>query len=189
MIVFIMFEGIVLGHVALRLYAKAHQARLKPRGEIHQPELLGQMVRAYLLITAAAFTERVLGLWPFHWYVAWIGLGIYAIAAFLQWQAFRDLGDAYSPEIEVRSEQSLVQHGLYGWVRHPLLASLILELLGVTLFFNAYASAVLTLFGFIPVVRKRLREEERILMIHFGEAYQRYTSEVGALFPKRRHSS
>jgi protein-S-isoprenylcysteine O-methyltransferase Ste14 len=183
--IFILFGGIVLSHVTLRLYAKAHKARLKPRGEIHRPELLGRLVSTYLLICLAAFIERALNLWPVHGSVTLLGAGLYATAGFLQWRAFRDLGDAYSPEIEVRPGQRLIQHGLYAWVRHPLLSSLILELLGVTLFFNAYGSAALTLAAFIPVVRQRMHEEEKILRSHFGDSYQRYALEVGALIPRR----
>jgi protein-S-isoprenylcysteine O-methyltransferase Ste14 len=178
------FCAIVVFHLAFRLYVKAHKARTKPRGEIHQPKLFGQMVMWYVVFFLAAVVEWALGIWPFHWNLAVLGGLLYLASMLIQWSALNDLGQAYSPDIEVRQQQTLVQIGLYRWMRHPLLAAIILELLGVTLFLNAYVASFGVALVFIPVIRKRRQEEEKVLLEHFGAAYRRYCAEVGAYFPK-----
>jgi protein-S-isoprenylcysteine O-methyltransferase Ste14 len=184
MIVGGIFIFIVLVHAALRIIVKVRQARARSRGEVHQREIFGRMMAAAFALLAMASIEWAARLWRIRVGITALGLILYAISGLLQWRAFQDLGSAYSPDIEVRSDQPLVQSGLYGLIRHPLLAALILEMLGIVMFLNAYMSLALTSGFFIPLVLRRLKEEEKVLHNHFGETYARYCEKVGALWPK-----
>jgi hypothetical protein len=78
--------------------------------------------------------------------------------------------------------QRLVQTGLYGWVRHPMLAAGLLFLLtsGPSLN-NLIYTALYTLYMLIGG-----HYEERRLVKIFGQDYLRYRSRVGAFFPRLR---
>jgi protein-S-isoprenylcysteine O-methyltransferase Ste14 len=178
------FIGTLL-HVALRMAVKVRKARLRLRGDVQQAPLFGWMFAGYFVSLLLSLLEWTLSPWPFQWSVAVVGLAFTAASMFLQYRAFYDLGPAYSPDIEIRQEHRLVRSGIYGFIRHPLLASLLLELWGVTLFMNAYATSLLVGIFYVPVVLYRKREEEKALCGHFGELYRVYSQEVGGLFPKR----
>jgi protein-S-isoprenylcysteine O-methyltransferase Ste14 len=179
------FIALAVAHAVVRLKFKAGRARHRERGMVYHGATFDRMMTICFALFAAAILEWASGLWTLRVTVSAVGLAIYVFSSLLQWRAFRDLGNAYSPDIEVRAEQPLVQTGLYRVVRHPLLCALILEMLGSTLFLNAYIAFVLVVIVVVPVVWMRLKEEEAVLLRHFGESYVLYSRHVGALFPKR----
>src|SRR5438045_3169036 len=98
----IIFSGAVVSHIAFRMIVKVRAARHKRRGAVHQPRLFGQMIAACFILIACAWGEWALRIWPFAPWIMGAGGSLYLLSAFLQWRAFRDLGEAYSPDIEVR---------------------------------------------------------------------------------------
>ena len=100
--------------------------------------------------------------------------------------AMRDLGRYFSPDIEIRSQHQVVREGLYRHVRHPLLACMGLEIIGVGLVLNAYwtLAVVLGIGFYFPLLIIRKTMEEKALLQALGDDYQIYQSEVGAFFPK-----
>lgn len=78
--------------------------------------------------------------------------------------------------------QRLVQTGLYGWVRHPMLAAGLLFLLtsGPSLN-NLIYTALYTLYMLLGGYY-----EERRLVRVFGQDYLRYRARIGAFFPRLR---
>jgi len=82
------------------------------------------------------------------------------------------------------SERRLITVGIYGRIRHPRYAVLILGSLGNFLMTGApllLAAALVTTTLTLLVIRI----EERELVDHFGEAYLRYRRSVPALLPRR----
>ncbi len=174
----------ILAHLGIRLATVVRKARRRRRGEIHQRSLFGRMIGTYLVLFVLAAWEGWKGLVNVHWILCFAGYGLYLMSSFLQWKALADLGVAYSPDIELRADQPLIQSGLYGWIRHPLLVGGVLESIGMTLSLNAPWTTGLSLLVFVPVIRQRWHEEEKALFAHFGESYRAYSEQVGAFFPK-----
>lgn len=81
--------------------------------------------------------------------------------------------------------QRLVQTGLYGWVRHPMLTAGLLFLLtsGPSLN-NLVYTALYTLYMLLGGYY-----EERRLVRVFGQDYLHYRARVGAFFPRLRRRS
>lgn len=93
------------------------------------------------------------------------------------------LGGNWANQATIYKEQKLVTSGVYGWVRHPLYASLIWMFFGASL---VYANWVAFLFNglvFVPFMVYRAGLEEALLAAEFKD-YADYRQRVGMLFWK-----
>ena len=84
------------------------------------------------------------------------------------------------PPLALFGTHRLVVDGVYGWVRHPMLAAGLLFLLTSgpslnNLIYTAMYATYMVIGGYY---------EERRLIRVFGEEYRRYQSRVGAYFPR-----
>jgi protein-S-isoprenylcysteine O-methyltransferase Ste14 len=96
------------------------------------------------------------------------------------------LGAYFSPYIEIRERQPLIQQGPFRYLRHPNYTGLLLEGFGLPLTFAASPVLLFAAFVFLPVILIRIRLEERALVEKFGLAYLEYRRDVGAIIPYRR---
>ena len=67
-----------------------------------------------------------------------------------------------SRTVEVQEHQQVISTGLYGLVRHPMYAATMLMFLAMPIVLNSFFSFVIILF-YIPLIRKRIRNEEKVL--------------------------
>jgi protein-S-isoprenylcysteine O-methyltransferase Ste14 len=173
---------VIAFHLASRMISVVRKARQRVRGAIHERQLFARMIGAYSVLFAFAIGEG----WhaPERFLLPFLGALFYLASCLLQWRALRDLGAAYSPDIELRQEQTLVQTGLYGWIRHPLLVAGVLETVGMTMALNAAWTTVAATILFGAVILERWKKEEAALIGHFGDAYLAYRQRVGAFFPR-----
>ncbi len=96
------------------------------------------------------------------------------------------LGDNVSETILTRPGQTLIQHGPYKWVRHPLYTNGLLLFMGAGLGAeNAFIIALtaLTWYGVYSVIIPR---EEVELLKRFGKEYEKYMGRTGKLCPQFR---
>ena len=89
----------------------------------------------------------------------------------------------WANHIKIYRGHTLVNHGVYGIVRHPLYASIMLMLFGGSLAYRNWLSAALTLFVFIPFMYYRAKQEESLLEEEFAE-YEEYRNKTGMFFPR-----
>lgn len=89
----------------------------------------------------------------------------------------------WSDHIKIYNDHTLITKGVFGFVRHPLYASLFVMLFGGALVFSNIACALLTAFVFIPLMTYRAKQEETMLMNAFPE-YEKYKEKTGMFFPK-----
>lgn len=98
------------------------------------------------------------------------------------------LGKNWANQVKIYTDQTLVQSGVYKFVRHPLYASLIWMFFGASLVFQNYVCLLLNLLIFIPFMFYRAKQEEFALKNQFPE-YKLYQQNVGMFFPKKIFSS
>ena len=100
------------------------------------------------------------------------------------------LGENVSETVLTRPGQTLVQHGPYRWIRHPLYTNGLILFLGAGLGTeNAFILlfTVLTWYGIYAYVIPREEEE---LIARFGKEYEKYRASTGKLFPQlRKHEA
>ena len=81
-----------------------------------------------------------------------------------------------SRTIEVQEHQKVVDTGLYGIVRHPMYAATLILFLTMPLVLASPWAFVIMLF-YIPVISKRIRNEEKVLEEGL-EGYREYKQRV-----------
>ena len=93
------------------------------------------------------------------------------------------LGKNWANHIKIYSDHALVVSGAYGFVRHPLYASLIWMFLGASLVYSNYLAFLANGLVFIPFMYYRAKQEEDLLAKEFKE-YKDYQRKVGMFFPE-----
>jgi protein-S-isoprenylcysteine O-methyltransferase Ste14 len=89
------------------------------------------------------------------------------------------LGGNWSSNVVLKERHELIQRGPYRVVRHPIYTGVLLMLLGTMLLWGRVVGVVL--FGIsVAGLSVKASLEERLLMKHFPETYQRYRERVKA---------
>lgn len=127
----------------------------------------------------AAFVVAGLN-WRFHWCVlpdwaVWASAVLFLAAYLLYAEVLRE--NAYlSRTIEVQEGQKVIDSGLYGIVRHPMYMATTVLFLAMPLVLGSPISFLIML-GYIPVIVKRIRNEEAVLEAGL-EGYSDYKKRV-----------
>jgi protein-S-isoprenylcysteine O-methyltransferase Ste14 len=93
------------------------------------------------------------------------------------------LGGNWSGSVTVKVNHELVRTGPYRFVRHPIYSGIILALLGTTIVRGQVRGFVAILFLLIGFSIK-WRIEERFMTNTFGDEYDDYKRDTGAIVPK-----
>ena len=121
------------------------------------------------------------------WILVGMGVLLYGVSAWISVLTKRQLAVrtlAGLPELSLQgSEDTLLQEGVYGVIRHPRYVSVIIGTAGFAMVVN-HVGAYLVVLGTIPALYLVVIFEERELLGRFGSAYQKYRSQVPAFFPK-----
>ncbi len=102
------------------------------------------------------FSWIVLPVW-----VIWIAAVLFVLSYLLYAEVLRE--NAYlSRTIEVQENQTVVDTGLYGIVRHPMYAATLLLFLSMPLMLGSLLSFAVMLL-YLPLIVKRIKNEEQVL--------------------------
>lgn len=93
--------------------------------------------------------------------VTWAAVVIFLLAYCLFGEVLRE-NQYLSRVIEVQEDQTVVDTGLYGIVRHPMYSATVLLFLSMPLVLGSLVSFVIML-AYIPIIVKRIRNEELVL--------------------------
>jgi protein-S-isoprenylcysteine O-methyltransferase Ste14 len=119
---------------------------------------------------------------PSPW-TAWAGVILCAAGLTFTWWARIHIGRFWSGTVTLKADHVLIRNGPYALTRHPIYTGLLLALTGTALARDSLAALVglaLLLAGLVV----KIRQEERLLLDHFGPAYAAYRAEVPALIPR-----
>ena len=117
------------------------------------------------LLFIAAFIVAGLN-WRFGWWVlpdwaVWVAAGLFLASYLLYAEVLRE-NTYLSRTIEVQENQKVIDTGLYGIVRHPMYMATTVLFLAMPLVLASPISFFIML-GYIPVIAKRIRNEEKVL--------------------------
>ena len=163
----------------LVMYAKAPDLlRSRLRAKETQSEQK-DVIRYSGLMFLAAFIIAGLN-YRFQWImmlraVVWIGVVIFLLAYCLFGEVLRE-NQYLSRVIEVQEDQTVVDTGLYGVVRHPMYTATVLLFLSMPLVLNSLISFIIML-AYIPIIVKRIKNEEEVLETEL-KGYKEYKQKV-----------
>lgn len=112
-----------------------------------------------------------------------LGLALVGAGLWLHVRARRALGPLWSGVIEVRSGHTVIEHGPYARVRHPIYLGVLLLAAGSLLAHPSIATACLA-GGLTLGFGLKIRAEERVLRATLGARYEDYAARVPALVPR-----
>ena len=118
--------------------------------------------------------------WRFGWWLipdwaVWVAAGMFLCSYVLYAEVLRE-NTYLSRTIEVQKGQKVIDTGLYGIVRHPMYMATIILFLSMQLVLASPISFFIML-GYIPVIAKRIRNEEDVLTTGL-DGYKEYKTRV-----------
>ena len=131
------------------------------------------------LLFIAAFVVAGLN-WRYGWCVlpdwaVWVAAGLFIASYLLYAEVLRE-NTYLSRTIEVQENQKVIDTGLYGIVRHPMYMATTVLFLAMPLVLASPISFLIML-GYIPVIAKRIKNEEEVLEKGL-EGYSDYKKKV-----------
>jgi protein-S-isoprenylcysteine O-methyltransferase Ste14 len=120
---------------------------------------------------------------------AWMGGAgtvAFAGALVLLWRSHADLGTHWSAILQIRPGHSLVTHGIYRYIRHPMYAAHLLWAIAQALLLGSWLAGWAFLVPFVPLYLLRVSREEEMMLEQFGQEYRDYMSRTGRMIPRLR---
>ncbi len=114
--------------------------------------------------------------------VRWLGVVLFAAGGALRLWPVVVLGGRFSGLVAIQPGHTLVTSGIYGVIRHPSYLGLLVNSLGWGLAFRSGVGVLLTAL-LLPPLLARIRAEERLLRIQFGDAHAAYCARTSRLVP------
>ncbi len=100
----------------------------------------------------------------------------------------QSLGKLWAIDVDLKPDHDLVTTGPYRFCRHPNYSAMLLEMVGICLMGNAYATLVVFFPLYVVALAARMRIEETALVARFGDQYREYRQRTFALWPTLRRS-
>jgi protein-S-isoprenylcysteine O-methyltransferase Ste14 len=112
----------------------------------------------------------------------WAGVGVLIGAGALLIWTFRSLGPNLTDTVVTRQKHTLVTHGPYRWIRHPLyLCAAVLTVATSLVAANWFLAVTGVIVVGLLVIRTRTEEEN--LIARFGNEYRLYMQRTGRFLP------
>lgn len=110
-----------------------------------------------------------------------IALGL-ASAALMAWVQ-QSLNKNFSGQLSIREDHTLVTHGPYRWIRHPMYTATIMLFLAVFLITANLFIGIGGLLMVMAVIIHRTPREEAMLIDAFGSEYEAYMGKTARYIP------
>lgn len=115
--------------------------------------------------------------------IAYVGVATLCAALWLFYRSHLDLGRNWSISLEIRKEHRLVTTGVYRLVRHPMYSSFFLLAFAQFLLLPNWFAGASGLVGVGFLYALRVRQEERMMLEHFGADYRDCMARTKRLIP------
>ena len=112
----------------------------------------------------------------------YLGLVLYAAGNTLAFAAVKTLDKQYSGYVTLQDGHELIQHGIYGLIRHPIYLRMLMVGVSVPLIFRSWLW-IPFLLVIVGIVTYRIRAEEKLLAEQFGAEFDAYRRRTWRLVP------
>src|SRR5688572_23111065 len=180
------FVAIFITFLAIRV--AYHRLAMRSRGKVEYKEskrfIAVRFILALLLVPALfayMFQPDILS-WAalslpewMRWLGVLLGLASLPLLLWVHWA----LGSNFSGTLHVREEHTLVTHGPYRWVRHPMYSVFYVFMLSILLMTANWLVGGVSLLALTLVMVARLKNEEATMIEKFGDRYREYMRRTG----------
>jgi protein-S-isoprenylcysteine O-methyltransferase Ste14 len=182
----------LVGFIAYIWIRSVYARRTKPEQKQHR-QVDGQEKALLILVISTSMLLPLLYLftplldfanYSLPVFVPWCGLAVMLLALWLFWRSHADLGQNWSVTLEVRQGHTLVTHGVYRRIRHPMYAAIFLWCIAQGLLLANWLAGWSVFVTFALMYVLRTPREERMMCEFFGEEYRDYMNRTGRLFPR-----
>lgn len=113
-----------------------------------------------------------------------VGLLLVILGVFTSISARKTLSHnwTHAAEYQIKKDHELVTKGVYRYIRHPIYAGLLVAYTGAELILQSYLFIIVFLVIFLLIYIQG-KQEEKILLKHFGKKYEEYMKKTKMLFP------
>lgn len=113
----------------------------------------------------------------------WVGLGLFAGSLLFRIEAIRAQGRQFSCAVAIQDGHQLTVQGPYRWIRHPAYLGVIGMFCGISWVFARFELGLLMALLVWLWMESRIRDEEKLLLQEFGQAYTSYRQKTAKLVP------
>ena len=121
---------------------------------------------------------------PLPIWLRWIGAGLGVLSVLLFLWTHRALGSNFSGTLHIKKNHTLITHGPYRWVRHPLYTAILMMFIA---FFFLSANWFIGLLGVLTITLimvSRTKKEEKMMIEKFRDEYGAYMKRTGRFLPR-----
>src|SRR5579883_393207 len=122
-------------------------------------------------------------------WTGWVGTVVFMVAIWLFWRSHIDLGLNWSASLDIRENHTLVESGVYKYIRHPMYAAFWLWGIAQALVVHNWIYGLSYIVSFLPMYLMRIPQEEQMMLDTFGEQYQEYIARTGRVIPMIKSAS
>ena len=122
---------------------------------------------------------------PLPLWMRWLGFPVGLFAIFLIYWVLKSLGQNFSTSLTINEKQTLITHGPYRRVRHPMYTAFILLWIAFLLLSANWFIGFTGIMAFVWTTVIRTPKEEQMMADRFGEEYLAYKKRTGRYLPGR----
>ncbi|MET3683866.1 protein-S-isoprenylcysteine O-methyltransferase Ste14 [Alkalibacillus flavidus] len=115
--------------------------------------------------------------------VSWVGLLLLSLGITLRYWGIQALGKQFTRHVYVDENDTLVSHGPFRYLRHPLYTGLTCIVIGFSLINLSILGLIIVVTIFIPAIIHRMQLEENMLKASFGPTYEQWMQQRARLIP------
>jgi protein-S-isoprenylcysteine O-methyltransferase Ste14 len=129
------------------------------------------LISTYSISLIWAFSEFIFFKKKLNLLFVFVGFILLISGILLRKTSIKTLGDNWSLHTRDSKNQKLIKFGPYKYIRHPYYLSVMLELIGFSLFLNAFYALYFIFIVHFPFLLLRIYLEQKILISKFGKEY------------------
>jgi protein-S-isoprenylcysteine O-methyltransferase Ste14 len=179
---------VVLGMFGASEWSIRLRSRMNRGGTKHDRGSFFVIVATSLVGVGSAFVlaqdVRSAGIGVGRWPIFVVGLVLVLLGIALRQWSVLTLGTFFTVQVQVRSDQTVVDTGPYRWVRHPSYTAIVMSFVGIGVALENWLSLVVLLV--VPTIGLviRIGVEEKALLEALGEPYREFSATRERLVPK-----
>ena len=120
--------------------------------------------------------------WGFPW-ISYLGFFLFFFRLLVNWASIATLNKQWSAVVVIKPDHKLVDTGIYEYIRHPIYAALLLQILGFGLALSNWITILVLVVPNAASLAYRIYMEEHVLEEHFRDSYIDYARKTSRLIP------